>query len=76
MPIFNVYRINENHLARVRTQRANTVLGDWNTNPFAPNPFRLSFEEWKIYLKETISKKHLKSQLPITIKHVLDHETI
>lgn len=57
MPIFNVYLIDETHLARVRAQRANSVMGDWNPDTNVPNPFELSFKEWKRYVKETLKSK-------------------
>jgi len=65
MPIFNVYRINQIHLAKVKAQRARSIMGSWNpegTNP-VPNPHRLSFKEWKKYVKETLTSRETPSYI-------------
>jgi hypothetical protein len=72
MPVFNVYQINEVHLARVRTQRANSVMGTWNPEGNKPNPFSLSFRQWKRYVKETLRSKQTPSYISTTVKHVID----
>jgi hypothetical protein len=72
MPIFNVYQINEIHLAKVRTQRANSVMGNWNTEGVQPNPFKLTFKEWKRYVKETLTSRNTPSYISTTIVHVVE----
>jgi hypothetical protein len=72
MPIFDVYQINEVHLARVRVQRANSVMEDCNPEMDIPNPFSLSYKQWKKYVKETLSSKDTPSYMSTTVKHVMD----
>ena len=70
MPIFDVYQINESHLARVRTQRANSVMGDWTPEGDTPNTSGLSFVEWRKYLSEVLGES--PSRHSTSILHVCD----
>jgi hypothetical protein len=72
MPIFDVYQINEIHLARVRVQRANSVMCECDLEMNIPNPFSLSFKEWKRYVKETLHSNDTPSYMSTTVKHVID----
>ena len=72
MPIFDVYQINEIHLAKVRTQRANYVMSDWTPEGDEPNPSGLSFKEWKRYVRKVLGEG--PSYHSTTIQHVCDPE--
>jgi hypothetical protein len=72
MPIFDVYQINEIHLARVRAQRANSTMNGWNPEMDIPNPFSLSFKQWKRYVKQTLNSKDTPSYMSTTVEHVID----
>ena len=71
MPIFNVYQINETHLAKVRACRATSVMGSWNpAEGSQPNPGKLTFNEWRRYIRKTLCSKKTPSYLSTTVEHI------
>jgi hypothetical protein len=76
MPIFNVIRVHEYHLLKVKAHR-NSLNAEIINKEFRKNPLTKKwlseFNEWKNYIK--IQNKR-KSVLVITVNHLFDSNNI